>query len=144
MQYILLIAYDETLDEALSPDESAAQTAAYGAWAEQCAARGALRGGERLRPTSDATTVQVRNEQVVTTDGPFAETKEQISGYFIIDVRRPRPGRPGRVDAPRRQDRQRRGPADLAHGHGLTCPWTLSSPPSPGRSGRSGAASWRP
>ena len=85
MQYILLIAYDETLDEALSPDEAAAQTAAYGAWVEQCAARGALRGGERLRPTSDATTVQVRNDEVVTTDGPFAETKEQIAGYFVIE-----------------------------------------------------------
>jgi hypothetical protein len=85
MQYILLIAYDETLDEALSPDEAEAQTAAYGVWVEQCAARGALRGGERLRPTSDATTVQVRDDEVVTTDGPFAETKEQIAGYFVIE-----------------------------------------------------------
>src|SRR5215217_5383418 len=85
MQYILLLTYDETLDEALSPAEADAQTAAYGAWVEQCAARGALRGGERLRPTSDATTVQVRNDEVITTDGPFAETKEQIAGFFILE-----------------------------------------------------------
>jgi hypothetical protein len=86
MQYILLIATDETADQALSPDEQAAQTAAYGAWVEECASRGALVSGERLRYTSDATTVQVRNDQVVTIDGPFAETKEQIGGFFIIEV----------------------------------------------------------
>jgi hypothetical protein len=86
MQYILLIANDETIDQAMSPDEAAAQTAAYGAWVEQCASQGALVAGERLRFTSDATTVQVRNDQVVTIDGPFAETKEQIGGFFIIEV----------------------------------------------------------
>jgi hypothetical protein len=86
MQYILLICDDERAAEAMSPEEAAAQTAAYGAWVEQCAARGALVGGERLRPTTDATTVRVRDGEVVTADGPFAETKEQIGGFFIIDV----------------------------------------------------------
>ena len=86
MQYILLIAEDETRNEAMSPEEAQAQTAAYGAWVEQCAARGALRGGERLRPTGDATTVQVRDGETLTVDGPFAETKEQIGGFFIIEA----------------------------------------------------------
>ena len=46
-----------------------------------------LQGGERLRPTSDATTVRVRDGEVLTSDGPFAETKEQIGGYFVVDCK---------------------------------------------------------
>jgi hypothetical protein len=49
--------------------------------------RGLLQGGERLRPTSDATTVRVRNGEVLSTDGPFAETKEQLGGYFVVDCK---------------------------------------------------------
>jgi hypothetical protein len=59
--------------------------AAYAAWMEETGARGLLRGGERLRPTTDATTVRLRDGQVLTTDGPFAETKEQIGGYFVVE-----------------------------------------------------------
>jgi hypothetical protein len=70
----------------MSPEEADARTAEYGAWAQECAARGALRGGERLRPTSDATTVRVRDGEVVTVDGPFAETKEQIGGLFVTTL----------------------------------------------------------
>ena len=51
------------------------------------AERGVLQGGERLRPTTDATTVRVRNGEVLTTDGPFAETKEQLAGYFLVDCK---------------------------------------------------------
>ena len=47
--------------------------------------RGVLRGGERLRASTDATTVRIRDGQVLTTDGPFAETKEQIGGYFTVE-----------------------------------------------------------
>ena len=79
MKYILFIADDETGG---GPD----RTAAYGKWAEECAANGALVGGERLRPIADATTVRVRNGELLVADGPFAETKEQIGGYFVIDV----------------------------------------------------------
>ena len=46
-----------------------------------------LLGGERLRLTSDATTVRVRNGETLTTDGPFAETKEQLAGYFLVDCK---------------------------------------------------------
>jgi hypothetical protein len=47
--------------------------------------RGILRGGERLRPTTDATTVRVRDGETLTSDGPFAETKEQVGGYFVVE-----------------------------------------------------------
>ena len=49
--------------------------------------RGVLQGGERLHPTTDATTVRVRDGETVTSDGPFAETKEQMGGYFVIDAK---------------------------------------------------------
>ena len=49
--------------------------------------RAVLQGGERLRPTSDATTVRVRDGEVITSDGPFAETKEQIGGYYVVDCK---------------------------------------------------------
>ena len=79
MKYLLLIANDENA-------EGEDRTAEYGKWAEECATRGALVGGERLRPTSDASTVRVRDGELLVADGPFAETKEQIGGYFVIEV----------------------------------------------------------
>ena len=51
------------------------------------AERGVLQGGERLRFTTDATTVRVRDGEVLTTDGPFAETKEQLGGYYVVDCK---------------------------------------------------------
>ncbi len=46
-----------------------------------------LQGGERLRPTTDATTVRVRNGETLSTDGPFAETKEQLAGFYLVDCK---------------------------------------------------------
>lgn len=85
MRYILLICGDESAQAALSPEEAAENSAKYVVFGEEMAARGVLRGGERLRPTSDATTVQVRGGEVLTGDGPFAETKEQIGGYYLVE-----------------------------------------------------------
>jgi hypothetical protein len=85
MRYLLLINAEESSVEAQSPEEAQATLAEYGAWMQEAERRGVLRGGERLRPTTDATTVRVRDDQVLTTDGPFAETKEQIGGYFLVD-----------------------------------------------------------
>lgn len=48
---------------------------------------GQFKAGDRLKPTSAATTVRVRNGQVATTDGPFAETREQLGGYYLIDAK---------------------------------------------------------
>jgi hypothetical protein len=85
MRYVLLICVDESAVSALSPDEEAMMDAGYNAFGEEMGRRGVLLGGERLRPTTDATTVRVRGGDVVTSDGPFAETKEQIGGYYIVD-----------------------------------------------------------
>jgi hypothetical protein len=60
--------------------------AAYGAFTNEVIAAGIMRGGSELAPIGSATTVRVRNAKTVTTDGPFAETKEQLGGYYIIDV----------------------------------------------------------
>ena len=87
MKYALLICTDESVMGALSPEEGSAALAEYGTFAEEMGARGVLREGERLRPTSDATTVQVRDGKVLTGDGPFAETKEQIGGYFVVECK---------------------------------------------------------
>lgn len=87
MRYALLICTDETAMEAASPEESQASMAGYFAWQEEMGKRGVLQGGERLRPTSDATTVQLRDGEVLTTDGPFAETKEQMGGFYLVDAK---------------------------------------------------------
>jgi hypothetical protein len=87
MRYVLMICTDENAEQALSPKESSAHLAEYGAFAEEMGRRGVLTGGERLRPTTDATTVRVRDGEVLTSDGPFAETKEQIGGYFLVDCK---------------------------------------------------------
>ncbi len=82
MRYLLLIAGEENTT---APDPSV--TERYGEWAKEAAERGILQGGERLRPTADATTVRVRDGETLTTDGPFAETKEQLGGYFLVDCK---------------------------------------------------------
>ncbi len=87
MRYALLICTEEKAMTEATPEEAAASTAEYMAWGERMGARGLLQGGERLHPTSDATTVRVRDGEVVTSDGPFAETKEQIGGFFLVDCK---------------------------------------------------------
>jgi len=85
MRYLLMIGADEAAMMAASPAEAQAMTEEYDVFAQDMATRGVLQGGERLRPTTDATTVQVRDGAVLSADGPFAETKEQIAGYFLVD-----------------------------------------------------------
>jgi hypothetical protein len=87
MRYLLLIAGDESARGAFSPEENDATLTAYGEWSKAMAERGVLQGGERLRPIADATTVRVRNGEVLSTDGPFVETKEQLGGYFLVDCK---------------------------------------------------------
>lgn len=87
MRYMLMICTDEAGETAMSPEEGSAMMAEYGTFGEEMGRRGVLQGGERLRPTTDATTVQVRDGAVLTSDGPFAETKEQVGGYFVVDCK---------------------------------------------------------
>jgi hypothetical protein len=85
MRYVLLVCNDET--EQLTPEESEERYAGYLRCQEEMEARGALITRERLRPTSTSTTVRVRNGELVIADGPFAETKEQIAGYFLVEAK---------------------------------------------------------
>jgi hypothetical protein len=87
MRYMLMICTDESAIGALSQKEGSAMLAEYGAFGEEMGRRGVLQAGERLRPTADATTVQVRDGKVLTADGPFAETKEQVGGYYVVDCK---------------------------------------------------------
>ncbi len=84
MKYLLIHAADETrLGTRHDLDETAA--AQLAAWIEEMVGRGVLVHGDRLRPTADATSVRVTNGDIVVVDGPFAETKEQITGYDLIE-----------------------------------------------------------
>jgi len=84
MRYVLLVCNDET--EQLTPHQSEERYAAYMGCEAEMQARGALVARERLRPTAASTTVRVRNGELVIADGPFAETKEQIAGYFVVEA----------------------------------------------------------
>jgi len=85
MQYLLLI-YTEEIDPATIPaaDQEAEMTA-YRAFTREVTERGFMRGGDALEPTSTATTVRVREGRTLISDGPFAETKEVLGGYYLID-----------------------------------------------------------
>ncbi len=87
MRYLMLICNDETAAAAMSPAEQEQSTARYVDFQQEMGSRGLLQGGARLRPTSDATTVRVVDDEVLTGDGPFAETKEQIGGYYLVDCK---------------------------------------------------------
>jgi hypothetical protein len=87
MRYAMLICGDENAVLAASPAEAQAMTGEYMKFGEAMTKRGVLQGGERLRPTTDATTVQVRDGEVITSDGPFAETKEQMGGFYLVDCK---------------------------------------------------------
>jgi hypothetical protein len=85
MQYMLLIYGDEAAWNALSPDEQRAQVQAYADYSQWLVDRGWMRSGEPLHDTAQATTVRVRDGEMLTTDGPFAETKEQLGGFYLIE-----------------------------------------------------------
>jgi hypothetical protein len=85
MRYMMLIYTRET--KAASSEEMQAVSAAHWAIMDETTRRGILRGTDPLEPTSTATTVRVQNSKVVVTDGPFAETKEQLAGYYILDCK---------------------------------------------------------
>ncbi len=85
MKYLLMIYTDEAAQEQMSEEAGRQMMERYDEFGHEMGERGVLRGGERLRPSSDATTVRVRDGQLATADGPYAETKEQIGGYFLVD-----------------------------------------------------------
>jgi hypothetical protein len=86
MQYLLMIYGNEAGMLAASKDQSAQVMAAYTAYTEALKSAGVIRGAERLRPTSEATTVRVKGGKTDVIDGPYADTKEQLGGFYLIDV----------------------------------------------------------
>jgi hypothetical protein len=86
MRYLLLI-YQEEPTEPFSGEEMQSDQAAYAAFTKDIRERGLFQAGEALEPTSTATTVRVQGDQTMTTDGPFAETKEALGGFYLIDAR---------------------------------------------------------
>ena len=85
MRYMLIHAADPDL----APQWDAEAEASFSSWVEETIRTGVNLQGARLRPTADATTVKIRNGELVITDGPFAETKEQVAGYDLLECASP-------------------------------------------------------
>jgi hypothetical protein len=86
MQYLLLLYSDETGWTRQTPAQQKTSMAAYQAYAEALAKAGALKATHRLQSASLATTLRVTNGKREVMDGPFADSKEQIGGYFLIEA----------------------------------------------------------
>ena len=85
MQYLALIYGDQTAWESISPEEREGVYSQYRAFSEEAQKAGVVAGGEELDSTSTATTVRVRGDETLVTDGPFAELKEALGGYFVLE-----------------------------------------------------------
>lgn len=87
MKYLCLIYDAESVLNSMPQAEMEKMMGEYRAFGEAHRQSGHILGSNRLRPVDTATTVRIRNGKVSTTDGPFAETKEQLGGYFLIEAR---------------------------------------------------------
>lgn len=85
MRYMMLIYTKES--ESATPEDMKEVAAAHWAVMDETSRRGIFRGADPLEPTATATTIRVQNGKVLVTDGPFAETKEQLAGYYILDCK---------------------------------------------------------
>ena len=86
MQYMLLIYDDQAHWGTMPEDERDAIYGEYGTYTEELQSSGKFVAGDALQPVATATSVRVRDGETLTTDGPFAETKEVLGGYYLIDV----------------------------------------------------------
>jgi hypothetical protein len=86
MQYLMLIYGNEAVMAAASEAATNERQAAYMAYGKAMTDAGVLVGGQRLRPTSAATTVRTTNGKIQVLDGPYTDTKEQLGGYFLIEA----------------------------------------------------------
>jgi hypothetical protein len=86
MQYLLMLYLDEAGWSNLTKEEQAQGVAAYGAYTEALKKAGILAGSNRLQPSAAATTVRIANGKSQVLDGPYADSKEQVGGYYMIDV----------------------------------------------------------
>lgn len=86
MQYLLMLYADESSWDRMSKAEQEQGVVAYAAYSEALAAAGAMKLGQRLRPAATATTVRTTDGKTQVLDGPYADTKEQLGGFYLIDV----------------------------------------------------------
>jgi hypothetical protein len=86
MKYLLMVYGNEQAMMGLSKETMEQAMSAYGAYGEALKKAGVIAGSNRLRPTKSASTVRVFDGKTEVLDGPYAETKEQLGGYFLIDV----------------------------------------------------------
>jgi len=87
MHYMMLVYQDEEASRAASEEEMDQSMAAFGAFHQEMMERGNMTAAERLKHSDAATTVRVRQGETLTTDGPYAETKEQLGGIYIFDCK---------------------------------------------------------
>ena len=86
MQYLLALYMDESGWDKMTPEQQQQGTAAYMAYTEALKTAGVWLGSNRLRPSSTATTMRTTNGKTQVLDGPFADSKEQLAGYYLINV----------------------------------------------------------
>ena len=87
MQYLLMIYRAEADLGKMDAAARKAMTAEYGAFTQSIIQSGHFKAGDGLQPSTTATTVRVRDGKTMTTDGPFAETREQLGGYYLVEAR---------------------------------------------------------
>lgn len=86
MQYLLMLYSEEAMWPKMTKAEQEQGLAAYKAYGEALTKAGVFKGSNRLQPSSSATTVRVANGKSQVLDGPFVDSKEQVGGYYLIDV----------------------------------------------------------
>ena len=86
MQYLLTLYADESGWTKMTPEQQQQGVAAYAAYTQALQTAGVLKGSNRLRPSGTATTLRTTNDKVQVLDGPFIESKEQLGGYYLIEV----------------------------------------------------------
>ena len=87
MNYLLLIYTSEAEENALTEAETNKLMGEYTEFTKSIIQSGAFKAADRLRPVSSASTVRIRNGKTAITDGPFAETREQLGGYYLVDAK---------------------------------------------------------
>jgi hypothetical protein len=85
MKYVMFVYQDEAASKAASAEVMAASLERFNAFHEEVIASGHLQDAQRLRHTDTATTVRVREGKILSTDGPYAETKEQLGGFYLFE-----------------------------------------------------------
>ena len=87
MQYLLMIYRNEAEHDKMDAATGQKMMEEYGAFTQSIIQSGNFKAGDRLQPVTTATTVRVRDGKTLTTDGPFAETHEQLGGYYLIEAK---------------------------------------------------------